>query len=109
MRFMKKICFGSLFFKKPLYVRLNVTPVYSIKYSGILSDPNSTKKPRGVLGNFVITRKSYVFEKCFARLHKPLKVSKQLREDILPNSSKKTICIIVYSNLQPSMFHVKDV
>ena len=33
-----------------------------INYSGILSDPNSTKKPRGVLGKFVITRKTYVFE-----------------------------------------------
>ena len=60
-----------------------------INYSGILSDPNSTKKPRGVLGNFVISRKSYVFEKCFARLRKPLKVSKQLREDILPKFFEK--------------------
>ena len=79
-----------------------------INYSGILSDPISTKKPPDVFWDFVITRKSYVFEKYFARLRKPLKVSKQLREDVLPNSSKKTICIIVYSNLQPSMFHVKD-
>lgn len=47
-----------------------------LNYSGILSDPNSTKKPRGVLGNFVITRKSYVFEKYFVRLRKPSKVSK---------------------------------
>ena len=60
-----------------------------INYSGILSDPYSTKKPRGVLRNFGIPRKSYVFEKYFARLRKPLKVSKQLREDTLPKFFEK--------------------
>lgn len=37
-----------------------------INYSGILSDPISTKKPRDVFWDFVITRKSHVFEKYFA-------------------------------------------
>lgn len=56
-----------------------------INYSGLLSDPNSTKKPGGVLGNFVITRKSYVFDKYFARLRNP------------PNFFEKDYFLIVYS------------
>ena len=67
-----KICFGSHFFKKPLYLRdSSIHNFVIIIYSGLLSDPNSTKNPGGVLGNFVITRKSYVFEKYFARLRNP--------------------------------------
>lgn len=66
-----------------------------------MSAPNSTKKPRDVLGNFVITRKSYVFEKYFARLRKPLKVSKQLREDILPKFLEKDCLYISLLQLTP--------
>ena len=102
MRVMMKICFGSQFFKMASLCTFkcdsSIHYFVIINYSGISSDANSTKKRREVMGDFVITRKSYVFEKYFARLRKPLKVSKQLREDVLPNSSKKTICIIVYSN-----------
>lgn len=60
-----------------------------INYSGILSYPISTKKPHDVFWDFVITRKSYIFEKHFVRLLKPLKVSKQLRGDILPKFFEK--------------------
>ena len=72
-----------------------------INYSGILSSPNSAKKPRGVLGSFVITRKSYEFEKYFARLRKPLKVSKKLREDILPKFLEKDCLYISLLQLTP--------